>query len=70
MRDPDIDILECKGCDCREQGGTKETKTREETDGVRIAIIFCHWLYYGPVIHSFCHSSLELGKTKRVVTVL
>jgi len=39
-------------------------------DGVRFAIIFCHWLYYVPVIHSFCHSSLELGNTKRVVTVL
>jgi hypothetical protein len=22
----------------------KETKKREETDGVKIAIIFCHWL--------------------------
>jgi hypothetical protein len=66
MRDPDIDILECKGCDCREYRGRKETKNREEIDGVRIAIIFCHWLYYVPVIHSFCHSSLEQGNPLNV----
>jgi hypothetical protein len=57
MRDPDIDILECEGA----RGG-KETKNTEEIDGVKIAIIFCHWLYHAAVIHSFCHTSLELGK--------
>jgi len=26
MRDPDIDILECKGWDCREQGERKKQR--------------------------------------------
>jgi hypothetical protein len=51
---------------CREYRGRKETKNREKIDGVRIAIIFCHWPYYVPVIHSFCHSSLELGNPVNV----
>jgi hypothetical protein len=61
MRDRDVDILECEECVCGGYRGKTETKDKEEIDEVRIAIIFCHWLHHVPVIHSFCHSSLELG---------